>query len=71
LAAASDICRLAGIALQAVMSPLFRNRLGGRLALVEDIYHDVARRLVAEVLLSVDDKVAPVGADPRPRDVGA
>src|ERR1700674_5385259 len=37
-----------------MMSPLFRNRLGYRLALVENSHHDVARRLVAEVLLSVD-----------------
>ena len=36
------------------MSPLFRNRLGYRLALVENIHHDVACRLVTEVLLSVD-----------------
>src|SRR5262249_4161911 len=36
------------------MSPLFRNRLGCLLALVENIHHDVACRLVAKVLLSVD-----------------
>src|SRR5271170_2585521 len=36
------------------MSPLFRNRLGYRLALVEHSHHDVAHRLIAEVLLSVD-----------------
>src|ERR1700680_1664563 len=37
-----------------MMSPLFRNKLGYRLAFVENSHHDVACRLVAEVLLSVD-----------------
>ena len=44
------------------MSPLFRNGLGYRLALVENIQRDVARRLVAEVLLSVDDAARNVVA---------
>src|SRR5215831_1988811 len=46
--------RLKGSCVSRLMSPLFRNRLGYRLALVENIQHDVACRLVAEVLLSVD-----------------
>src|SRR5215470_15204953 len=33
---------------------LFRDRLGGRLVLVENPHLDVARRLVGEILLAVD-----------------
>src|SRR5215471_3157906 len=44
------------------MAPLLGNRLGHRFALVENVYHDVARRLVAEVLLSVDDAAGNVVA---------
>src|SRR5258706_16006752 len=46
--------RLKGLCVSRFMSPLFRNRLGYRLSLVENIQHDEAGRLIAEVLLSGD-----------------
>src|SRR5258708_28227390 len=44
--------RLKGSCVSRFMSPLFRNRLGYRLAVVENIQHDIARQLVAQLLLS-------------------
>src|SRR5260370_9634630 len=46
--------RVKGLCVSRVMLPLFRNRLGYRLACGENIHHDVACRLIAEVLLAVD-----------------
>src|SRR5712672_4206386 len=54
--------RLKGSCVSRFMSPLFRNRLGYRLAVVENIQHDIARQLVAEVLLSVDGAASNVVA---------
>src|SRR5260370_25829640 len=54
--------RLKGSCVSRFISPLFRNRLGYRLALVENIHHHVSCRLVAEVLLSLDDAARDVVA---------
>src|SRR5215467_15774684 len=54
--------RLRGSCVSGFMSPLFGNGLGYRLVVVENIQHDVARRFVAEVLLSMDDTARNVVA---------
>src|SRR5258708_34562277 len=54
--------RLKGSCVSRFISPLFRNRLGYRLALVENIHHDLACRLVAVVLFSLDDAAMNRGA---------